>query len=129
MTENSHDKENWEEKINALLDGELDPNESEQLKWAASNDQDLARSIVEAYQLQRAMEHVQVEKAPAFRAVPTGRGRTIQRTRALPAIESAQVTAAKRYPDDTLAVDIGTAHAEPRQRDLVVLGERGLWRI
>lgn len=65
MTENSHDKEYWEERINALLDGDLDPNESEELKWAATNDQDLARSIVEAYQLQQAMEHVQVEKAPA----------------------------------------------------------------
>lgn len=70
MTENNgpkseHGKESWEEKINALLDGELNPDESENLKWAATNDQDLARSIVEAYQLQCAMDHVQVEKAPA----------------------------------------------------------------
>jgi anti-sigma factor RsiW len=65
MTDNSHEKEKWEARINALLDGELDPNESEDLKWAATNDQDLARAIVEAYQLQRAMEHVHVEKAPA----------------------------------------------------------------
>jgi anti-sigma factor RsiW len=65
MTDNSHEKDKWEEQINALLDGELDPDESEELKSAATNDQDLARAIVEAYQLQRAMEHVSVEKAPA----------------------------------------------------------------
>lgn len=65
MTENSHDKEYWEARINALLDGDLDQAESEDLKWAATNDQELARAIVDAYQLQRAMEHVSVEKAPA----------------------------------------------------------------
>ena len=66
MTEqNSHDKEHWEARINALLEGELGPEESEELKWAATKDQDLARAIVEAYQLQQAMEHVQLEKAPA----------------------------------------------------------------
>jgi hypothetical protein len=66
MTEHkSPDRENWEEKINALLEGELDQDESEDLKRAATSDQYLARAIVEAYQLQRAMEHVQVEKAPS----------------------------------------------------------------
>ena len=66
MTDNNgHDKEYWEVRINALLDGELEAEESEDLKQAATNDQALARNIVEAYQLQRAMEHLQVEKAPA----------------------------------------------------------------
>lgn len=66
MTEHQKlDKEEWEAKINALLDGELDQDEAEALKWAATADQELARSIVEAYQLQRAMENVHVEKAPA----------------------------------------------------------------
>jgi len=70
MTENNspkneHDGESREEKINALLDGELNADESKSLKRAATTDQDLAADIVEAYQLQRAMEHVQVEKAPA----------------------------------------------------------------
>lgn len=54
-----------EERINALLDGELDNEQAEQLKQEATSDQQLARSIIEAYQLQRAMEHVRVEKAPA----------------------------------------------------------------
>jgi anti-sigma factor RsiW len=63
MTE--HENKKREQQINALLDGELDADESEALKWAATADQELARSIVEAYQLQRAMEHVHVEKVPA----------------------------------------------------------------
>ncbi|MGI9291641.1 MAG: hypothetical protein ACR2QG_10250, partial [Gammaproteobacteria bacterium] len=63
--ETKPDKDKWESQINALLEGELDDDESEALKWAATADQELARSIVEAYQLQRAMEHVHVEKAPA----------------------------------------------------------------
>ena len=70
MTEhNSPDKENAsesrEERINALLDGELDQDESASLKQAATEDHELASNIIEAYQLQRAMEHVQVERAPA----------------------------------------------------------------
>jgi len=62
---NEHDKDAREEKINALLDGELDQDESESLKEAATSNQELASAIVGAYQLQRAMEHVQGEKAPA----------------------------------------------------------------
>jgi hypothetical protein len=66
MTENSKpDSQNREEQINALLEGELDHEQSEALKWAATGDQELASAIVDAYQLQRAMEHVSVEKAPA----------------------------------------------------------------
>lgn len=54
-----------EERINALLDGELDNEQAEQLKQEAMSDQALARSIIEAYQLQRAMEGIRVERAPA----------------------------------------------------------------
>ncbi len=62
---NENGKETREERINALLEGELNQDESEALKRAATGDQELARAIIEAYQLQRAMEHVQAEKAPA----------------------------------------------------------------
>ena len=61
---NEHDRNHREEQINALLEGELDHDESEALKSAANRDQELASAIVEAYQLQRAMENVQLEKAP-----------------------------------------------------------------
>ncbi len=66
MTENRKpEMPDWEEQINALLEGELDHDESEALKSAATGDQVLAKAIIEAYQLQRAMEHVGVERAPA----------------------------------------------------------------
>ena len=56
--------EKWEEKINALIDGELDPLGAEELKAEATDDRELARAIIEAYQLQQAMEAVRVERAP-----------------------------------------------------------------
>ncbi len=57
--------EKWEEKINALLDGELGQADAELLKSEASDDRELARAIVEAYQLQQAMENIKAERAPA----------------------------------------------------------------
>ena len=55
----------WEERINALLDGELDADDAELLKAEATDDRELARAIVEAYQLQQAMDALRVERAPA----------------------------------------------------------------
>ena len=57
--------EKWEERINALLDGELSADDAELLKAEASDDRELARAIVEAYQLQQAMDEVRVERAPS----------------------------------------------------------------
>ena len=67
--------EKWEDRINALLDGELNTDDAEKLKAEASDNRDLARAIVEAYQLQQAMDAVRVERAPAnlrkrLRAIP-----------------------------------------------------------
>jgi predicted permease len=62
MTE--HDNTH-EQQINALLDGELDDTAVEALRLDASEDQELARAIIDAYQLQRAMEHTGVEHVPA----------------------------------------------------------------
>ena len=67
--------ETWEDKINALLDGELSATDADSLKAEAADDRDLARAIVEAYQLQQAMDSVHVERAPAsltkrLRAIP-----------------------------------------------------------
>ena len=55
----------WEQQINALLDGELGEADAEELKSAASDDRELARNIVEAYQLQQLMDGIGVEAAPA----------------------------------------------------------------
>ena len=57
--------EKWEQQINELLDGELSQTASEKLKSAAGDDRELASAIVEAYQLQQAMETVKLETAPA----------------------------------------------------------------
>lgn len=56
--------EKWEDQINALLDGELSAADADLLKTEASGDRELARAIIEAYQLQQAMESVKVERAP-----------------------------------------------------------------
>jgi hypothetical protein len=54
----------WETQVNALLDGELDEKSTQALKLAASEDRELARSIIEAYELQRDMEQLGIEQAP-----------------------------------------------------------------
>lgn len=59
------DLQNWEDAINALLDGELDDQAAESLKAAASDDRALARAIIEAYQLQQALARIPMERAPA----------------------------------------------------------------
>jgi len=72
--------EHWEARINALLDGELGSDEAEGLKAEATRDQQLAREIVEAYQLQQALERLGTESAPAglrrrLRRIPREHGR------------------------------------------------------
>lgn len=68
-------EDKWEDRINALLDGDLSATDAELLKSEASSDQALARAIVEAYQLQQAMDSIRVERAPdslrkRLRAIP-----------------------------------------------------------
>jgi anti-sigma factor RsiW len=60
-----HDRQEREAKINALLDGELDAADAQALEAAASADRGLARDIIEAYQLQQAMDQLRPEAAPA----------------------------------------------------------------
>jgi anti-sigma factor RsiW len=54
-----------EAQINALLDGELDAEATAELKAAAAEDSRLAQAIVEAWQLQKGMDDLRLEKAPA----------------------------------------------------------------
>lgn len=68
-------EDKWEDLINALMDGELSGPDADLLKAAATDDRQLARAIVEAYQLRQAMDSVKVERAPAslrkrLRAIP-----------------------------------------------------------
>jgi anti-sigma factor RsiW len=73
--------EKWEDRINALLDGELSAEDADLLKAEATDDRQLARAIVEAYQLQQAMDEIKVECAPdslrkRLRAIPRQHRRT-----------------------------------------------------
>jgi len=76
MTSKKHeDLPAWESQVNALLDSELDEASTNALKQAASEDHQLARAIIEAYQLQRSMDSIGIEQAPAslrhkLRAIP-----------------------------------------------------------
>ena len=119
---NTYD-DKWEDRINALLDGELSDTDSEALKAQASDDRDLARAIVEAYQLQRAMDAVKVERAPAslrkrLRAIPRkhrAAGINLFQPRwamALAAIPLAIITVNLMQPDTPSADEI----AEARQQ-------------
>ena len=66
MTSKKHeDLPAWESQVNALLDSELDEASTDALKQAASEDHELARAIIEAYQLQRSMDSIGIEQAPA----------------------------------------------------------------
>ena len=64
-SKNVDDLSAWESQVNALLDNELDEASTDALKRAASEDQELARAIIEAYQLQRSMDSITIEQAPA----------------------------------------------------------------
>jgi len=73
--------EKWEDRINALLDGELSAEDADLLKAEATDDRQLARAIVEAYQLQQAMDEIKVERAPdslrkRLKAIPRQHRRT-----------------------------------------------------
>jgi hypothetical protein len=76
MTDKKHeDLPTWESQVNALLDSELDESSTEALKQAAHEDHELARAIIEAFQLQRSMDTIGIEQAPAslrrkLRAIP-----------------------------------------------------------
>jgi hypothetical protein len=56
--------EKWEAQINALLEGELSAEAADLLKAKADEDHELARAIIEAYQLQKVMDDIQIERAP-----------------------------------------------------------------
>jgi hypothetical protein len=73
-----------ESAINALLDGELDEAAATQLKTRAAADSSLSQAIIEAWALQRALETLPLEKAPAslsrrLRTIPRQQARLSRR--------------------------------------------------
>jgi anti-sigma factor RsiW len=117
-------EDNWEDRINALMDGELSETDAESLKAQASDDQELARAIIEAYQLQQAMDAIRVERAPdslrkRLRAIPRehrpARVFSLLQPRwamALAAIPLAIITISLMRPDTPSAAEIAKARQE-----------------
>lgn len=60
-----HPADGWEEAIDKLLDGSLDEASAGDLKSAATKDANLALAIVDAWQLQKSMDELHLERAPA----------------------------------------------------------------
>ena len=63
----------YEAAINALLDGELDQAATAELKARAAEDSQLSQAIIDAWQLQRGLDQLQLERAP------DGLGRRLRR--------------------------------------------------
>lgn len=81
MTDNDHypehEKDPWDEAIDALLAGELNQWQKENLKRAAEHDVDLANKIVHAEHLQEQLDSLGLERAPKsltkrLMAIPRG---------------------------------------------------------
>jgi anti-sigma factor RsiW len=116
--------EKWEEQINALLDGELSADDAELLKAEATDDRELARAIVEAYQLQQAMDDIHVERAPAsltkkLQAIPrTHRTKPVfslfqpRWAAALAAIPLVVIAVSLMQPDTPSASEVAQARQE-----------------
>ena len=129
----------WEERINALLEGALDPDEAEALKSEATEDQRLARAIIEAYQLQRAMEHVRLEKAPAslkrkLRRIPGSHRPLYAQPRwavALAAVPVLVVSVVLMQPDTPSRAEVEQARRELATAFAYIdrVGDRALNRI
>jgi len=65
MSKHDNIDETWEARINALLDGELKPQEIDELKTEAQRNAALAQAIIDAYALQAGLDELEVERAPA----------------------------------------------------------------
>ncbi len=120
---NEHD-EKWEDRINALLDGELSADDAELLKAEASDNRELARAIVEAYQLQQVMDTIHVERAPdslrkRLRSIPRQQRSTKKSSFlqprwavALAAIPLVLITVTLMRPDTPSDADVAKARQE-----------------
>ena len=68
--------EQWQKAINDLLDGNLSAEEAKALQQEAAQNADLARAIIDAYQIQNELESLGMEQAPEslqkrLRAIPS----------------------------------------------------------
>ena len=68
-------KEHWQSAIDELLDGSLSADEAKALRQEAAQDAELAKAIIDAYQIQNELETLGMEQAPEslqkrLRAIP-----------------------------------------------------------
>ncbi len=69
-------KEHWQNAIDDLLDGNLSADEAKALRKEAATDAQLAKAIIDAYQVQSELESLGMEQAPEslqkrLRAIPS----------------------------------------------------------
>ena len=69
-------KEHWQKAIDELLDGNLSADEAKALRQEAARDAQLAKAIIDAYQIQNELESLGMEQAPEtlqkrLRAIPS----------------------------------------------------------
>ena len=69
-------KEHWQKAIDDLLDGNLSADEAKALRLEAAIDAQLAKAIIDAYQIQNELESLGMEQAPValqkrLRAIPS----------------------------------------------------------
>ena len=57
-------KEHWQKAIDDLLDGTLSADEAKALRQEAARDAQLAKAIIDAYQIQNELESLGMEQAP-----------------------------------------------------------------
>lgn len=80
-------REHWQKAIDDLLDGNLSAGEAKALRQEAASDAQLARAIIDAYQIQGELESLGMEPAPEslqkrLRAIPSQqRGRRTPKLR------------------------------------------------
>jgi anti-sigma factor RsiW len=69
-------REHWQNAIDDLLDGNLSAEEAKALREEAARDAQLAKAIIDAYQVQNELESLGMEQAPeslqkSLRAIPS----------------------------------------------------------
>lgn len=107
----------WEEQLNALLEGELDEEQTQQFKTAANKDPVLARAIIESYELRQVLAAIPLQRAPASLRQKLARIPAEQRKQSRPGwLRPAWVTALAALPVLIIALSL-RGPGEPRSAE------------
>ncbi len=116
-------REHWQKAIDDLLDGNLSAGEAKALRQEAKGDEQLARAIIDAYQIQGELESMGMEPAPEslqkrLRAIPSQqRGRRTPQLRWMGALATSAAALVlligiNRDQQEPTVVEITLARAE-----------------